>query len=698
MHRKNGQKCETSFKETLMKCVLRSRKWMKPNRFWSFWQYSLLQKCVFCKVRKQREKLPVAGSKCEGTKGKHHKQNAVTSCNSTSQKSKKKISSTVISEKLKNGRLVSEQSLISSRGGQLHQLGQHSPGARRQVLDKAVSGENCFIVVNCGKDNHSTKKQTSELKSVTKASKKEKYVTLACRSRLLKVHPTRKSKNSFFFKLMQCRRLSHLNLWTRSRAGKVPSQRQKNIDQPKPSFWAFGGQQKKVCHEELGSKHVIKKETSNKRLNNRTQKQKPNNAKRNGVKETNAEKNNMRRSSFSKSTLSKAVSHDSNSDCKLLEPQCNSTAPKRKKKTNCHTVSREREECSCSTSRKSKNTVCQEQNPKAKDDTMRNANEQVNLTIINGSCDADTDGSCGMDVDLSLQCSDPFQEQLQDHLYCKISSRFVTETIHTDDLRKGEKKVSRQLQSHEIGNEEMREIIHDFLEEFYGKYGSYIPLTENDVLEKLKQVLNTDVSDRKSFIFTEVMKYQATLAVVPMGNFKVTYNKHTLTLEDLSTLDGQNWLNDQVHFFNSFFYRQLATKGYEGVKRWTKKVDLFSKNLLLVPIHLQIHWSLITVDIPNQNIQLYDSQGIHIKFLLENIGKYILTEAKERNKPVFQKGWKTIQSKTIPQQKNDSDCGVFVLQYCKCLALGQPFQFSQEDMPKVRKRIYKELCECRLFD
>ncbi|KAG2463146.1 SENP5 protease, partial [Polypterus senegalus] len=264
---------------------------------------------------------------------------------------------------------------------------------------------------------------------------------------------------------------------------------------------------------------------------------------------------------------------------------------------------------------------------------MRNANEQVNLTIINGSCDADTDGSCGMDVDLSLQCSDPFQEQLQDHLYCKISSRFVTETIHTDDLRKGEKKVSRQLQSHEIGNEEMREIIHDFLEEFYGKYGSYIPLTENDVLEKLKQVLNTDVSDRKSFIFTEVMKYQATLAVVPMGNFKVTYNKHTLTLEDLSTLDGQNWLNDQVinmygelimdavphkvHFFNSFFYRQLATKGYEGVKRWTKKVDLFSKNLLLVPIHLQIHWSLITVDIPNQNIQLYDSQGIHIKFLLE---------------------------------------------------------------------------------
>lgn len=43
-------------------------------------------------------------------------------------------------------------------------------------------------------------------------------------------------------------------------------------------------------------------------------------------------------------------------------------------------------------------------------------------------------------------------------------------------------------------------------------------------------------------------------------------------------------------------------------------------------------------------------------------------------------------------------CFLGPLQYCKCLALEQPFQFSQEDMPRVRKRIYKELCECRLMD
>lgn len=76
------------------------------------------------------------------------------------------------------------------------------------------------------------------------------------------------------------------------------------------------------------------------------------------------------------------------------------------------------------------------------------------------------------------------------------------------------------------------------------------------------------------------------------------------------------------------------TRGYEGVKRWTKQVscawdgnhvifsenvwfhpmfsaqvDLFSKSLLLVPIHLEVHWCLVTADFIRKRICLYDSQG-----------------------------------------------------------------------------------------
>ncbi|XP_034855781.1 sentrin-specific protease 5 isoform X4 [Mirounga leonina] len=250
-----------------------------------------------------------------------------------------------------------------------------------------------------------------------------------------------------------------------------------------------------------------------------------------------------------------------------------------------------------------------------------------------------------------------------------------------------------------------------FLDEVMKKYGSLVPLSEKDVLGRLKDVFNEDFSNRKPFINREITNYRARHQKC---NFRIFYNKHMLDMDDLATLDGQNWLNDQVinmygelimdavpdkvHFFNSFFHRQLVTKGYNGVKRWTKKVDLFKKSLLLIPIHLEVHWSLITVTLSNRIISFYDSQGIHFKFCVENIRKYLLTEAREKNRPEFLQGWQTAVTKCIPQQKNDSDCGVFVLQYCKCLALEQPFQFSQEDMPRVRKRIYKELCECRLMD
>ncbi|KAJ8279620.1 hypothetical protein COCON_G00066860 [Conger conger] len=300
-------------------------------------------------------------------------------------------------------------------------------------------------------------------------------------------------------------------------------------------------------------------------------------------------------------------------------------------------------------------------------------------------------------------CPSLYTSALLDHRYCK------TEEAESATER-GEPK--NKLLTTDVNDEDLTELIHEFLEHFYGKYGSFIPLSETDVLEHLNKKLNSDLTNRQSFIFSEVTKYRAGLACAPMHYFTVAYNKHSLTLEDLSTLDEQNWVNDQVinmygeliveatnhkvHFFNSFFHRQLVAKGYEGVKRWTKKVDLFTKSLLLIPIHLEIHWSLITVDVTHQTIHFYDSQGITFKYAVENILKYILAEAKEKQQTVYQKGWKMIANKSIPQQKNDSDCGVFVLEYCKCLALKQPLQFTQEDMPRVRKRIYQELCECKL--
>ncbi|XP_045907689.1 sentrin-specific protease 5-like isoform X2 [Micropterus dolomieu] len=261
---------------------------------------------------------------------------------------------------------------------------------------------------------------------------------------------------------------------------------------------------------------------------------------------------------------------------------------------------------------------------------------------------------------------------------------------------------------------ELTKDIHEFLDDFYRIYGSFIPLQKPDVLRHLKRRFNIDFSDRKKVIFSEVTKYRTAIIQKPVPSFRVVYKKHTLTLDDLSTLADQNWLNDQVmnmygelimesahhkvHFLNSFFHRQLMTKGYDGVKRWTKQVDLFSMSLLLVPIHLEVHWCLVTADIVKKKICLYDSQGNALQKVARNILKYLMTEAKEKKQVAFESGWAVSFDEKIPQQTNENDCGVFVLEYSRCLAMAKPLQFSQKDIPKIRKRIYKELCDCKLHE
>ncbi|KAM6921352.1 sentrin-specific protease 5-like [Xenentodon cancila] len=302
---------------------------------------------------------------------------------------------------------------------------------------------------------------------------------------------------------------------------------------------------------------------------------------------------------------------------------------------------------------------------------------------------------------------------LRDHrLYCQPGTWAKDEIEEKLMKNKAELKRLDVDAQKEENLEQLTDTVHEFLESFYLKYGSFNPLSEFDVLEHLKKKGNADFCNSGLDIKGEMSRYRAGLASVPIAGFMVMYNKHTLSLEDLGTLEEQNWLNDQiinmygelimdatehkVHFFNSFFHKQLVAKGYDGVKRWTKKVDLFSKWLLLIPIHLEIHWSLVTVTMATKTISYYDSQGIVFRHTTDNIMKYLQSEAREKKQAAFQKGWKITIIKGIPQQKNDSDCGVFVLEYCRRLSVKQPLLFSQDDMPHIRKRIYKELCDCHL--
>ncbi|XP_063786745.1 sentrin-specific protease 3 [Pseudophryne corroboree] len=256
--------------------------------------------------------------------------------------------------------------------------------------------------------------------------------------------------------------------------------------------------------------------------------------------------------------------------------------------------------------------------------------------------------------------------------------------------------------------------VQSILDQFLQSYGSLIPLGTEEVLDKLEDVFQQPFSTpaRRAVVQHVIQSYQRLPGNNLLRTFRVTYKRHVLSMDDLGTLYGQNWLNDQVmnmygdlvmdavpdkvHFFNSFFYDKLRTKGYEGVKRWTKNVDIFSKQLLLIPIHLEVHWSLVCVDVPKRTITYFDSQRTLNRRCPKHIAKYLQAEAVKKERLDFMNGWKGLFKMNVARQNNDSDCGAFVLQYSKFLALELPFSFGQQDMPKLRRQMYKELCHCKL--
>ncbi|NXG12952.1 SENP1 protease, partial [Grallaria varia] len=194
----------------------------------------------------------------------------------------------------------------------------------------------------------------------------------------------------------------------------------------------------------------------------------------------------------------------------------------------------------------------------------------------------------------------------------------------------------------------------------------------------------------------------------------------TITRKDIQTLNNLNWLNDEiinfymnllmerskekgfpaVHAFNTFFFTKLKTAGYQAVKRWTKKVDIFSVDLLLVPIHLGVHWCLAVVDFRKKTITYYDSMGGINSEACRVLLQYLKQESLDKKRKEFDtNGWALLSKKSqeIPQQMNGSDCGMFACKYADCITKDKPINFTQQHMPYFRKRMAWEILHRKLL-
>ena len=159
----------------------------------------------------------------------------------------------------------------------------------------------------------------------------------------------------------------------------------------------------------------------------------------------------------------------------------------------------------------------------------------------------------------------------------------------------------------------------------------------------------------------------------------------------------------RVHILPTHLYSKLTERGeyqYKRVARWTEnpQVDLFAMELVLVPIHIGWHWTLgvAYMQTNTARIEYYDSRhitGTSGTDQIEILRRYLVDEAldKKPGEPDIATKWAHAalvpKRRTVPQQRNGVDCGVFMCMFCTYLAQQRAIDFTRADMPHFRRLI-----------
>uniref|UniRef100_A0A336K222 CSON013837 protein n=1 Tax=Culicoides sonorensis TaxID=179676 RepID=A0A336K222_CULSO len=251
-----------------------------------------------------------------------------------------------------------------------------------------------------------------------------------------------------------------------------------------------------------------------------------------------------------------------------------------------------------------------------------------------------------------------------------------------------------------------------------------VPMIYDEIIQRIHDGEEEEEEEEESQYPELTAEHHKTIKYALYGGSasEVIINKFNLriTRNDLNTLVGTTWLNDEVinfymnlimeraekrtdlpksYCFNTFFIPTLMQRGHSGVRRWTRKVDVFSFDLLPVPVHVGgIHWCMAIIRMKDKIIRYYDSMGNPNQPVLDALERYLIDEAMDKKKITFDTSdWKKESIRDCPQQRNGSDCGVFSCMNAEHLTRNASLSFSQNDMPYFRQKMVLEIATGNLI-
>jgi len=158
----------------------------------------------------------------------------------------------------------------------------------------------------------------------------------------------------------------------------------------------------------------------------------------------------------------------------------------------------------------------------------------------------------------------------------------------------------------------------------------------------------------------------------------------------------------RILVYDSQIVSKILEENYRRVQAFKERegFKLFDHDLILFPICHQAHWSLAALDLENRQIRHFDPlTGIPDVKLTNKIKLYLDYQVIARgyeNNPMTPLFHSQERISEFQLQKNNYDCGVFVMMYARSLMMNKPFEYTQEHMPLLRQRISLELIQDKI--
>ena len=188
--------------------------------------------------------------------------------------------------------------------------------------------------------------------------------------------------------------------------------------------------------------------------------------------------------------------------------------------------------------------------------------------------------------------------------------------------------------------------------------------------------------------------------------------KSQINQKDYETLDPKQMLNDTIVnsylsliersdtiCLSSFLAAKFLKSDYKSTKNWFNSrglygnYDLKSITQIIIPICLNMHWTLLIIDVVNKSYSYYNSAeasfglDVHsIKLILDGI-YYNFNHISDLKK---------LTLPTVPKQENGFDCGMFICLYARYYLSNDHFTFNQSMISRFRLHFVNEIVNQRL--